>query len=198
MSKIHPQVSGPLLRRIAAPVVAVLLGALPASALASAHHPRSRWGAAAHREQRAAHKRTTAKKRKRKARQAITVLSSRHTKRGVVVTEGNGIALYTFTGRSCNGACQQVWHPLRADGRLVAARGSRLDARLIGRVRNGRTYQVTYDHHRLFTFAGDHKAGQITGEGKHQFGGFWYVVGLRGAILKPRKGGFCSGVCGLY
>lgn len=164
-------------RRLAALAAAGVLCALPAAALAGPHKVR---------------------RPRRPVRQVSTVLSSRHTKRGVVITTAAGMALYTFTGRSCGAGCQRVWHPLIARGRLVAARGSRLDARLLGRVRDGRAYQVTYDHHRLYTFVGDHKPGQIAGEGKHQFGGYWYVVGLRGAILRPRKGKFCSGVCGLY
>lgn len=128
---------------------------------------------------------------------ATTTVSSRHTQRGVVITTSRGFALYTFTGRSCSSACTRVWVPLAAKGRLLAAARSGVEQRLLGRARRGRGFQVTYNHHPLFLFRGDSKPGQISGEGKHQFGGYWYVVGPRGAILKPRSSSLCGGVvCG--
>jgi Secreted repeat of unknown function len=46
--------------------------------------------------------------------------------------------------------------------------------------------QVTYNHHPLYMFAKDTKAGQTNGEGVNAFGGVWNVVSPAGGkITKP-------------
>jgi len=45
---------------------------------------------------------------------------------------------------------------------------------------------VTYNHHSLYTFVKDTKAGQTNGEGVSAFGGIWDAVSPAGTkIVKP-------------
>ena len=44
--------------------------------------------------------------------------------------------------------------------------------------------QVTYAGHPLYTFIGDTRAGQTTGEGLTDFGAAWYVVAPSGRAIK--------------
>ena len=48
--------------------------------------------------------------------------------------------------------------------------------------KNG-TLQVTYKGHPLYTFAGDKRAGQTTGEGSSLFGAKWYALAPSGATI---------------
>jgi Secreted repeat of unknown function len=61
-------------------------------------------------------------------------------------------------------------------------------ASLIGTIKraDGRL-QVTYNHHPLYTFAQDTKAGQTNGEGADAFGARWYPVSPAGATTKKRS-----------
>ncbi len=43
---------------------------------------------------------------------------------------------------------------------------------------------MTYNHHPLYTFAQDTKAGQTNGEGVDAFGGQWYTLSPAGATTK--------------
>jgi len=134
-----------------------------------------------------------------------TTLSTEKVRPGKVVVVGNRRAVYMFskdsTSRSsCTGACARSWPPVIALGKVSVATGSGLNAKLLGRVRrsDGRM-QVTYNHHLLYTYAGDRKPGQIMGEGASVFGGHWYLVGTSGAAVKPKKqGGVCNPLCQSY
>jgi hypothetical protein len=49
---------------------------------------------------------------------------------------------------------------------------------------------VTYNHHPVYTFAKDAKAGQTNGEGVSAFGGVWDAVSPAGAkIVKTSSPG---------
>ena len=61
--------------------------------------------------------------------------------------------------------------------------------------------QVTYAGHPLYTFAGDTKAGQTTGEGLTNFGASWDVVSASGRAVEPTtsdSGGTGNGYGGGY
>jgi hypothetical protein len=45
--------------------------------------------------------------------------------------------------------------------------------------------QVTYAGHPLYTFVGDRRAGQTTGEGLKNFGAGWYVLAANGKKVEP-------------
>ena len=79
--------------------------------------------------------------------------------------------------------------------------GSGLSARLLGtaKLSDGRK-QVTYNHHPLYTYAGDRRNTTTAGEGAHQFGGRWYVVNAKGNEVKPKQAPSnpCNPVCTGY
>jgi predicted lipoprotein with Yx(FWY)xxD motif len=126
-----------------------------------------------------------------------------HTKLGRILVDARGHSLYVFAkdknGKSsCNGACLAYWPPLIGSGKAIAKPG--VKASLLGRTKrkDGR-WQVTYKRHPLYTFVGDTKKGQTSGEGLDDFGGEWDVVSPTGAkIAKETAGAPASGGYGPY
>jgi predicted lipoprotein with Yx(FWY)xxD motif len=120
------------------------------------------------------------------------------TKLGRILVDGRGRSLYVFAkdknGKSsCNGACLAYWPPLIGSGKPLAKAG--VKASLLGRTKrkDGR-WQITYKRHPLYTFVGDTKKGQTSGEGLDDFGGEWDVVSPSGArIAKESSGAPASG-----
>jgi predicted lipoprotein with Yx(FWY)xxD motif len=106
---------------------------------------------------------------------------------GRVLVDGRGRSLYLFEkdrrGRSaCSGACATYWPPLLTKGKPVAGAGARQS--LLGVIRRpDGTTQVTYAGHPLYRFALDTKPGQTHGEGLHDFGAGWYVLGPAGSKI---------------
>jgi hypothetical protein len=45
---------------------------------------------------------------------------------------------------------------------------------------------VTYNHHPLYTFVKDKKAGQTNGEGVNAFGGAWHAISPTGTKVEPK------------
>jgi predicted lipoprotein with Yx(FWY)xxD motif len=112
------------------------------------------------------------------------VVSIAKTKLGRIIGNSNGRTLYLFgkdrNGKSaCSGQCAAFWPPLTTSGKPRASSGAR--ASLLGTTKraDGRM-QVTYNHHPLYMFAKDKKAGQTNGEGVTAFGAEWYVVSPAG------------------
>jgi predicted lipoprotein with Yx(FWY)xxD motif len=115
----------------------------------------------------------------------------------IIVKSSNGHTLYLFekdrNGKSaCAGQCATFWPPLITSGKPRVTSGAR--ASLIGTTRraDGRL-QVTYNHHPLYTFVKDKKAGQTNGEGVNAFGAGWDAVSPAGAKIEkpnaPSQGG---------
>ena len=48
--------------------------------------------------------------------------------------------------------------------------------------------QVTYAGHPLYTFVGDTRAGETTGEGLTDFGAAWYAVAPSGRLIERSAG----------
>ena len=118
----------------------------------------------------------------------------------ILVNCVRGETLYLFakdTGAddSCSGACAKAWRPYSANGAALHV-GSSLKASLLtSMTRADGTKQLTYNGHPLYTFSGDSKAGDITGQGSDAFGARWYVVSPKGAA--NRKGGIFGAEGGL-
>jgi predicted lipoprotein with Yx(FWY)xxD motif len=118
------------------------------------------------------------------------VVSTAKTSLGRILVSSNGRTLYLFekdrNGKSaCSGQCAVFWPPLITSGKPIVTGGAR--ASLIGTTRraDGRL-QVTYNHHPLYTFVKDTKAGQTNGEGVNAFGAGWDAMTPAGAkIEKP-------------
>ena len=118
------------------------------------------------------------------------VVSTANTSLGRIIVSSNGRTLYLFgkdsNGKSaCSGQCAAFWPPLITSGKPSVTGGAK--ASLIGTTRraDGRL-QVTYNHHPLYTFVKDTKAGQTNGEGVNAFGATWDAMSPAGAkIMKP-------------
>src|SRR4051794_25215882 len=115
------------------------------------------------------------------------VVSTANTSLGGIIVNSNGRTLYLFgkdrSGKSaCSGQCAVLWPPLITSGKPAVAGGAK--ASLIGTTRraDGRL-QVTYNHHPLYTFVMDKKAGQTDGEGVNAFGAAWDAISPAGAKI---------------
>jgi predicted lipoprotein with Yx(FWY)xxD motif len=108
----------------------------------------------------------------------------RKTSLGSILVDSRGRTLYLFEAdkagmSACSGSCAAVWPPLMATG--TPHGGPQVKASELGTIAGsagGR--QVSYHGHPLYTFAGDAKAGDTTGQGLDQFGAEWYVVNAHG------------------
>ena len=103
---------------------------------------------------------------------------------GRILVGSKGRTLYLFqkdtgTASTCAGACASVWPPLTTAGKAVASSGASA-AKLGTTTRRDGTTQVTYNGHPLYYFAGDHAAGQTTGQGNPGFGAEWDVLSAAG------------------
>jgi predicted lipoprotein with Yx(FWY)xxD motif len=116
------------------------------------------------------------------------VVSTAKTSLGRIVVNSKGRTLYLFEkdrkGKSaCSGQCAGFWPPLITHGKPRVIGGAK--ASLIGTTRraDGRL-QVTYNHHPLYTFVKDKRAGQTNGEGVNAFGGSWDAISPAGAKVE--------------
>jgi predicted lipoprotein with Yx(FWY)xxD motif len=99
---------------------------------------------------------------------------------GPVLVDASGLTLYRYSldtaGRSaCTGGCASIWTPLTVPAGTEHVAGgagvSRADLGII--TRSDGSHQVTYKGMPLYTYTGDTKAGEATGQGS---GGTWFVV----------------------
>jgi predicted lipoprotein with Yx(FWY)xxD motif len=126
------------------------------------------------------------------------VLMTRSGPDGTFLTDGAGKALYLFTSdsstkSSCTGQCLSYW-PIFG-GKVKA--GSGVQASKLGSITTDGTKQATYAGHPLYYYAGDQKAGDITGQGLQDFGATWWLVTPSGqAITKSAAGSGSSGYGG--
>ncbi len=123
---------------------------------------------------------------------------------GTVLVNSSGHTLYVFgkdakNKSNCSGSCAGTWKPVIASGKLSAKSG--VTSRLLGTIKrsDGKT-QVVYNHHPLYTYVKDKKAGDKHGEGANQFGAHWYVLNTKGNTVKPKSGGVgnCNPLCTGY
>lgn len=118
------------------------------------------------------------------ARSAGALVALRRTTLGSILVDARGRTLYLFerdrNGLSmCNSACAAYWPPLTSHGAPRAGGGVRASLLTLGRTRNG-ARQVLYAGHPLYTFVGDKRAGQTSGQGLNNFGAEWYVIAASG------------------
>ena len=124
---------------------------------------------------------------------------------GTILVDGKGRTLYLFEkdkkNRSlCSGACATNWPPYLTTSKPTAGTGAK--ASMLGTTRRSDgKLQVTYNHHPVYRFKYDTKAGQWKGENLHAFGADWYVVSPKGVKVEPASsssggGGYGSGPSG--
>ena len=135
----------------------------------------------------AAHGGTSSRSRAQAAPTARVAL--RKTALGTILVDSRGRTLYLFekdrNGMSmCNSACVSYWPPLTSHATAHVGMGVHQSMLGLSMAHNG-VRQVTYAGHPLYTFVGDKKAGQTTGEGLNNFGGGWYVLTANGKKVEP-------------
>ena len=115
---------------------------------------------------------------------ASTVVKTTSSSAGTVLTNSKGFTLYTFAAdkgstSTCYKQCAKFWPPLM--GPATAAAGSKVPGTFGVTTRKNGSKQVTYNGKPLYTFLGDHKPGDVTGNGKNIDGGVWNVITTSGA-----------------
>jgi predicted lipoprotein with Yx(FWY)xxD motif len=126
----------------------------------------------------------------------VATLGVATTGLGKVLVNSQARTLYLFkadqgTKSACVGACAQAWPPLRAAG--TPALGTGLQSSAVRTVkRSDGKPQVAYHGHPLYTYTGDQKAGDTTGQGLTAFGGAWFALTSSGG----QASGSASGPAG--
>lgn len=103
---------------------------------------------------------------------------------GSYLADTEGKSLYIFTNdvagegtSACYGGCAGAWPPLLVDSAELAGHDDFMgDLSVL--TRTDGTLQVTYNGMPLYYFAGDTKAGDITG---HEVGGVWFLASYEAA-----------------
>jgi predicted lipoprotein with Yx(FWY)xxD motif len=114
---------------------------------------------------------------------------------GPTLTLKNGDTLYRLTKDSknlsvCTGKCATIWTP------VLLATGQKKPigdgvSKLGSFTRANGTRQVTYEGIPLYTFTGDKKSGQITGNVKDTWGQ-WWSINPKSPLTAPKKSGGSS------
>ena len=120
---------------------------------------------------------------------SATVKTAANAKFGTVLVSSTGKTLYRYTVDSkgvnrctSNAACNKYWPPLLVKATAKPSVGGDASASLLGTIKAAHGMrQVTYAGFPLYSFAGDTKAGQTSGEG---FQKQWFVVNTKGAFVK--------------
>jgi predicted lipoprotein with Yx(FWY)xxD motif len=94
------------------------------------------------------------------SKSAVVVKERRHAPFGKILYTTHGRALYYLPSGSCTGECLSIWPPLKMPKGKTVPKG----AGCLRTVRFGRGRQVTYNHHRLYTFVDD-SGSSVTGNG---------------------------------
>jgi predicted lipoprotein with Yx(FWY)xxD motif len=120
------------------------------------------------------------------------VVSVRKTALGPILVDARGRTLYLFekdrNGVSmCSSSCTAYWPSLTSHGAPRAGSGVRQALLALGKAHNG-LRQVLYAGHPLYTFAGDKRAGQTSGEGLTNFGAGWYAIAANGQKVDKSDG----------
>jgi len=112
---------------------------------------------------------------------------------GATLTLKNGRTLYRLTKDStnksvCTGMCATIWTPvLLATGQKTPV-GSGV-SHLGSFTRANGTHQVTYEGIPVYTFTGDKKAGQVTGNIKDTWGQWWSINPASPTTPPKKRGG---------
>jgi len=99
-------------------------------------------------------------------------LKSVKSSAGNVLADAKGMTLYTFdkdakNKSNCSGGCASSWPPAKATADAATHGAFATIKRADG------SYQYTLDGKPLYTWAGDSKPGDVTGNG---VGGVWHIV----------------------
>ncbi|HEX4702713.1 MAG TPA: hypothetical protein VH352_11340 [Pseudonocardiaceae bacterium] len=115
--------------------------------------------------------------------QAASLMTAQTSTLGTIVTDSKGMTVYRYDKdtasppmSNCTGQCATNWPPVVAGSGTPAVQG--IDKSLIGTItRADGTKQLTLAGWPLYTFVGDTKAGDVTGQGK---GNNWFAATTSG------------------
>ena len=120
-----------------------------------------------------------------------TVVTLRKTSLGTILVDPRGRTLYLFEkdrkGKSaCTSACLSYWPAFTS--RTVPRAGTGVRQSLLGLAKPQHGLrQVTYAGHPLYSFVGDKRAGQTSGEGLSNFGADWYALSAGGRKVEQNE-----------
>ncbi len=126
---------------------------------------------------------------------STTTLMTRKIGSVTAVTNAKGFTVYSFapdtsSKSNCNGSCAQFWPPVKGPAKA----GPGVTGKLGTIKRSDGSTQATYNGHPLYTYIGDKKPGQATGNNLNLSGGVWYEVPVSGkAAAAPRSSHSSSG-----
>jgi predicted lipoprotein with Yx(FWY)xxD motif len=126
----------------------------------------------------------------KKAQPSVTAnsgISLKQTSVGKGLADANGRTLYLFAGdkrglSTLSAAGRAVWPPFTSTTLPQAGGGVAVSQIATVASTSGGT-QISYKGHPLYYYVGDHKPGQILGQGLNEFGGRWHVVSATGAAI---------------
>ncbi len=109
---------------------------------------------------------------------------------GEVLVDGKGLTLYLFVPDkrrhvTCVQGCAVAWPPVMLPNGARAVAAGAAKPTLLGSDADpagGRV--VTYDGWPLYTWVGDRKPGQATGQALNVNGGLWYVLAPSGKVIR--------------
>ncbi len=116
---------------------------------------------------------------------SAAVLTTASTSLGTIVVDGDGMTVYFYDkdvkGESasvCTGGCASAWPAVTTTSSSPTVTGV---TGTVGTIAGpGGTQQLTIDGLPVYTYAGDSKAGDVTGQGS---GGIWWAVNPDGSEL---------------
>ena len=105
------------------------------------------------------------------------------TSLGKVVVDAQGRTVYMLTAdhsghSSCSSACLTYWPP------VAPGKASGLSAKVGATATTTGGQTATVGSWPVYTYVGDQKPGDVTGEGIANFGGVWYAVSPNGTPVK--------------
>ena len=126
------------------------------------------------------------------AHKAVTVSTRSVNGLGTILVDSRGRTLYMFVPDkqkkvTCKStSCQAAWPPLKLTGAKAVAAGKAKQSLLSSDPNPKGGKVVTYAHWPLYTYIGDTKPGQTSGQGLNLNGGLWYVLSPSGAVIKKK------------
>jgi predicted lipoprotein with Yx(FWY)xxD motif len=116
-------------------------------------------------------------------------IRTRHTRIGTILVSPGGDTLYTFSrdGRNHDACasirgCLSAWPIMAVHGTLRA--GSGANRSLLGSIRVGRSRQVTYAGHPLYSWSGSSGPGDVSYVGADSSGGRWPAIRPSGGLVR--------------
>jgi len=110
---------------------------------------------------------------------ATTLRLVSHGSLGKILVNGAGMTVYIFTADgpnkpTCTGGCASAWPPVTVAKGAKPKGGSGVSH--LGTVLSAGKLQVTWNHHPLYTYALDTKAGDVNGNGVKEGSGVWWAA----------------------